>query len=192
LGEYASVPSRFVVAEELALLVPQQGLAGLHLVPQAVDSPYTKDYDSYPGNYPPQWAERFEVSRWGFFAARFGEERVGGAALAWRSPDVDLLEGRLDLAVLWDLRVAAAAQRRGVGSALFRAAEEWAASQGAVQLKVETQNVNVVACRFYQRQGCTLGAINRFAYSDLPDEVQLLWYKDLPRAAHGLPEPERA
>ena len=46
-------------------------------------------------------------------------------------------------------------------------------------MKVETQNVNVPACRFYARQGCVLGAINRFAYPDLPDEVQLLWYKTL-------------
>jgi hypothetical protein len=27
--------------------------------------------------------------------------------------------------------------------------------------------------------GCTLGAIDRFAYLDLPDEVQLIWVKQL-------------
>jgi hypothetical protein len=53
------------------------------------------------------------------------------------------------------------------------------------QLKVETQNINVPACRFYARQGCVLGVIDRFAYPTLPDEVQLLWYKDLPSAIHG-------
>jgi hypothetical protein len=46
-------------------------------------------------------------------------------------------------------------------------------------LEVETQNVNVPACRFYARMGCTLGAINCFAYADAPDEVQLRWYKPL-------------
>jgi len=46
-------------------------------------------------------------------------------------------------------------------------------------MNVETQNVNVPACRFYVSQGCYLGAIRRFAYAELPDEVQLLWYRDL-------------
>lgn len=35
------------------------------------------------------------------------------------------------------------------------------------------------ACRFYARQGCTLGALHRYAYPTLPDEAQLLWYKPL-------------
>jgi hypothetical protein len=44
---------------------------------------------------------------------------------------------------------------------------------------VETQNVNVGACRFYVAQGCSLGSAHRYAYENHPDEVQLLWYKDL-------------
>jgi hypothetical protein len=46
-------------------------------------------------------------------------------------------------------------------------------------LKIETQNVNAAACRFYRKMGCTLGAIDRFAYDELPGEVQLLWQKEL-------------
>jgi GNAT superfamily N-acetyltransferase len=90
-----------------------------------------------------------------------------------------MLEGRRDLAVLWDLRVAPQVRGRGVGAALFGAVADWAVGQGCRQLKVETQNTNVAACRFYARQGCVLGALNRFAYPDLPEEVQLLWYKVL-------------
>jgi GNAT superfamily N-acetyltransferase len=96
-----------------------------------------------------------------------------------RTKDLDLLERRVDLAVIWDLRVGPAYRGRGVGSALFAAAQSWAKAQNCRQLKVETQNVNVTACRFYLRQGCTLGCINRFAYPLLPEEVQLLWYKDI-------------
>jgi hypothetical protein len=44
---------------------------------------------------------------------------------------------------------------------------------------VETQNSNAAACRFYARQGCVLLAANRGAYVELPDEIQLLWYKEL-------------
>ena len=62
---------------------------------------------------------------------------------------------------------------------LFRAAEEWARQKKCRQLKVETQNINMPACRFYHRMGCHLGAVDRYAYADFPDEVMLIWRKDL-------------
>jgi ribosomal protein S18 acetylase RimI-like enzyme len=77
--------------------------------------------------------------------------------------------------------VSPAARGRGAGRALFAAAEGWARARGCRELKVETQNVNVPACRFYMRQGCALGAVNRGAYPGLTGEIQLLWYKDLTR-----------
>jgi hypothetical protein len=46
-------------------------------------------------------------------------------------------------------------------------------------LKVETQNTNAPACRFYARHGFELRVVNRAAYPTLPDEIQLFWYKDL-------------
>jgi ribosomal protein S18 acetylase RimI-like enzyme len=75
--------------------------------------------------------------------------------------------------------VAPDARGRGVGGALFRAADAWAASRGCRRLEVETQNVNVGACRFYARQGCALAAIDRLAYPELPDETMLLWCREL-------------
>ena len=82
--------------------------------------------------------------------------------------------------VLWDLRGRSPEARRlGIGSDLFAATERWAIARGCRQLKVETQNVNVAACEFYSSRGCQLGAIHRFAYPDLPHEVQFLWYKNL-------------
>ncbi|MFZ4395340.1 MAG: GNAT family N-acetyltransferase [Kiritimatiellia bacterium] len=47
------------------------------------------------------------------------------------------------------------------------------------RLKVETQNINVPACRFYTKHGFTLGAINRYAYTEFPDEIELIWCKEL-------------
>ena len=91
-----------------------------------------------------------------------------------------MLEGRRDLAVLWDIRVSPDVRRQGVGSALFERVETWAQLHACRQLKVETQNSNVRACRFCERQGCRLRAIHRAAYPEVPDEIQLLWYKDLP------------
>jgi GNAT superfamily N-acetyltransferase len=112
-------------------------------------------------------------------AARLEGRRVGGALIAFSTDGVHMLEGRSDLAVLWDLRVSPELRRSGVGSALFAETEAWARARGCRQLKIETQNVNVPACKFYASRGCVLASIHRFAYPDLPEEVQLFWYKEL-------------
>ena len=41
------------------------------------------------------------------------------------------------------------------------------------------ENVHVRACELYARNGCELRAVRHAAYPDLPEEIQLLWYKDL-------------
>ena len=65
-----------------------------------------------------------------------------------------MLEGRSDLAALWDIRIQPDYRRRGIGSRLFRRAGEWGAgAKGSRQLKIETQNINVAACKFYARPG---------------------------------------
>lgn len=178
LAEYAAVPVSFEVRTVLDLTVAEDGFGGFLLSERPVDVPYVKDYDALDGG-PARWPERFDLSAWGLLAARLDGRMAGGAAVAFGTPEVEMLEGRWDLAVLWDIRVAPDARGQGVGGALFRAAEGWASSRGCRQLKVETQSINVPACRFYARQGCVLGAIHRFAYPDLPHEVQLLWYRDL-------------
>lgn len=180
LREYAGVPIAFEVRSVLDVAEQGAGPAGFLLTERRLAAPYVKDYDAIPGEHPVGWAERFDVSRWGVFAAWAERRRVGGAVVAFRTPGLDMLEGRDDLAVLWDIRVAPEARGQAVGSALFRAAEAWARARGCRQLKVETQNVNVAACRFYARQGCVLAAAHRDAYPGLPDEIQLLWYKYLP------------
>ena len=184
LAEYGRIPIAFEVRSVLECTPRERGLAGFDLVERPVAMPWTKDYDAIAGDAPARWARRFDVSRWGLLSAREpsapeGAPWLGGATIAFDTPGVHMLEERRDLAVLWDLRVRPDVRARGVGATLFRAAEAWAAARGCRWLKVETQNVNVPACRFYAAQGCTLGAIHRFAYAELPDEVQLLWYRDL-------------
>lgn len=173
LREYARVPTAFTVRSVLDVAEPAGG--GFVLTERRLDASWVKDYDAIPGEHPAGWAERFDASRWGVLAARVERRRVGGAVVAFRTPGLSMLDGRGDLAVLWDIRVAPEARGRGVGAALFRAAEAWARARGCRRLKVETQNVNVPACRFYARQGCVLAAVHRDAYPGLPDEIQLLW-----------------
>jgi GNAT superfamily N-acetyltransferase len=179
LAEYASVPIAFEVQSILQIELVDGGLGGMLLRQAPVAVPYVKDYDSY-GELPTDWPERFDVSNWGFFLATVAGKPVGAAAVAFDTSGVFMLESRRDLSVLWDLRVQPAF--RGAGIPLFRYAAEWSRKHGCLQMKIETQNVNVPACRFYQRMGCQLGEIRRFGYAAVPGvahEVMLNWYLNL-------------
>jgi ribosomal protein S18 acetylase RimI-like enzyme len=59
------------------------------------------------------------------------------------------------------------------------------ARRGALMMKVETQNVNTSAVRFYQRHGYTVEREVPGAYLEFPDERQLFLYKRL--TAAGIP-----
>jgi GNAT superfamily N-acetyltransferase len=178
LSEYTRIPSRFEVRSVLDIKLIDGGLGGMTLREVQVE-PYVKDYDAY-GETPEDWPKRFDVSNWGFFLAKAGETTAGAAAVAFDTTGVFMLEARRDLSVLWDIRVRP--EYRGVGIPLFRYAVEWSRKRGCKQMKVETQNVNVPACRFYQRMGCQLGEIRRFGYAVVPSvaqEVMLNWYYNL-------------
>lgn len=179
LGEYALVPIAFEVGRVFDVTPCGDRAVGFVLSERALEVPYMKDYDAVEEESPAYWPDRFDMSNWGLFAARAEGRRVGGAAVAFNTPGVDMLEGRKDLAVLWDIRVSPEVRGQGIGPALFKAVEAWAIARGCRQLKVETQNINVRACIFYERQGCELAAVNHLAYPEFPNEAQLFWYKNL-------------
>jgi ribosomal protein S18 acetylase RimI-like enzyme len=176
LATYADVPIAFRVDEVLDVERAVRG--DVPLGARRVDGQVIKDYDAIPGNHPREWWTRHRVATWGIFAARIGATRVGGAVVV--AGDAQLMpDGRGDEAVLWDIRVLPAARRRGVGAALLAAAEAWARARRRRTLTVETQDVNVPACRFYAANGFTLRSVRRGAYAALPAEVQLIWAKEL-------------
>ena len=164
LPEYARVPIVFTVDCVLDVTNRDDGPRGFALSERRLEVPYEKDYDAIPGEGPLQWPRRFNLSNWAFFMARCARV-VGGAAVAFDTLGLTMLEGRRDLAVLWDIRVSPDARRQSVGSALLERVEAWAQLHGCRQLKIETQNTNVRACRFYKRRGCQLRAIHRAALS---------------------------
>ncbi len=180
LSLYATIPISFMAESELRVDLIDGGLGGFRFIEEKV-TPYLKyddDDDDVLG-----WAKQYDVSKWGVFIAFDGDRPVAGAAVA-----VDIPAGMTtpfeseDIATLWDLRVHPDERRRGVGSRIFRHAADWARQKGYRQLKIETQNVNVPACRFYAKQGCQLGAIHRYGYAGCPDvahEAMLLWYLEL-------------
>ncbi|MBT2189358.1 GNAT family N-acetyltransferase [Sphingobium nicotianae] len=154
---------------------------GFDLVERTIATPYIKDYDGIAGNRPGSWVERFDLSHWGLLLARADEQNVGSALIAFDAADLDMLEGRHDLAVIWDLRVLATAREQGIGTRLIATAESWAKQHGCNEIRVETQNINLAACRCYARAGFRLIRANEDAYPEHPDETQLIWTKRLER-----------
>jgi len=177
LEAYAGVSIAFTVDRRLRLELLDDGLRGMSFSEEDVDLPWLKDYDA--AEHPARWAVWWDVSNWTSFVAYDGDQRVGGAIMAWKTPGVNFLRRRTDFAALWDLRVAPEYRGRGIGKQLFERGVAWAGAKGCRFIKIETQNINVRACRFYQARGCRLGSIDRYAYHDFPDEVQLIWYLDL-------------
>lgn len=167
LGRYGRIPIEFCVRERWTP-------GGFELVAD----PWRKEYDA-PGNRPLDWHLHFDLTHWGLFVVQ-GEGRViGGAAVCFDTPGVDLLEGRADLAYVWDLRVALDFRGQGIGARLWKHVEAWCRANGIRELRVETQDINAPACRFYARMGCELLSVNPRAYPELPDEIQLIWGKQL-------------
>jgi GNAT superfamily N-acetyltransferase len=178
LSEYGKIPISFEVRTVLDVQLPDGGLKGIRLAERPAAHPWIKDYDAFKGEGPTRWADHWKVENWGVISAFLEGARVGGCAIAHDTPGLRKLEDQKDIAVLWDIRVAPDCRGKGIGGRLVEASIEWAKRRRCRLLKVETQNVNVPACRLYAKHGFTLGVINRYAYPQLPDEVELIWYRE--------------
>ena len=155
------------------------GLGGFRLTETPIE-PFVKDLGVY--GIVSDFEKRFDISNWAFFMAFDGEKPVGGAVIASRTEGVNMLSGRDDLAVLWDFRVDDDYRNQGVGQALFNMAAKWSKNQGLIQMKIECQNNNIVACKFYQKQGAVLSIIDEYAYYHTPQfrhEAQFIWFLNL-------------
>lgn len=80
-------------------------------------------------------------------------------------------------AFIEDICVAKSARRHGVGTALIRKAIEWARESGLKGLALETQDNNLLACRFYAKCGFVIGAVNTMLYRNFDnEEFAVFWY----------------
>lgn len=179
LAEYEKISIAFEVKTRFRVELLNDGLGGVKLTEETVEKPYVKDYDPFDTEKPSRWHEHFNLENWGILIAFDGAKKIGGAAIAWNTPEVNMLEGREDLACLWDLRVAPEYRGQGVGKLLFENSVNWARQRNCRLFKVETQNVNVPACLFYAAQGCHLGGFNLHAYPPEMNEIQLFWYRKI-------------
>ena len=86
------------------------------------------------------------------------------------------------LGYIEDIAVDEAYRRRGAGQTLLQRAVEWARDRQLPGLMLETQDVNVDACRLYERCGFILSGFDRRLYMGFPDvsgETALFWYYPL-------------
>lgn len=92
--------------------------------------------------------------------------------------------GRLVLRQDWngyafieDICVARKARGQGVGSALIGKAVEWAKERGLSGVALETQDNNLLACRFYRKMGFQIGGVNTLFYRNFHNpETAIFWY----------------
>ena len=87
-----------------------------------------------------------------------------------------------NLAFVDDLAVDAEWRGTGAAQRLMQQATIWTKDKGLPGIRLETQTTNVTACRFYLRQGFTLGGYDRHLYEGLSPgarETALFFYRFL-------------
>lgn len=80
-------------------------------------------------------------------------------------------------AFIEDICVSQSARGQGIGTALIQKAAEWAKGAELDGLALETQDNNLLACRFYLKCGFVIGGVNTMLYKNFqPDEMAIYWY----------------
>lgn len=80
-------------------------------------------------------------------------------------------------AFIEDICVAQSVRGQGVGTALMQKAIEWAKDSDLQGLALETQDNNLLACRFYAKCGFSIGGVDTLLYKNLVnEETAVFWY----------------
>ena len=163
MGDAYGLDGSFLVEFELDLFA-EHGVIRYRIVPVP---PYVKRYEKGDLTAHPDAA-----GTWVFVAFLDG-------SLAGR---IVLSEGWNRYAWVEDIAVDAGHRRAGVGRALMDRAIAWAVERGLPGIRLETQNNNVPACKFYESCGFRLGGFDRDLYRGLDEattEIALFWYLPL-------------
>ena len=84
-------------------------------------------------------------------------------------------------AFIEDICISRHVRGKGIGTILVEKADAWARETGLSGLALETQDNNLLACRFYAKCGFAIGAVNTMLYRNFEkpwcDEIAIFWYK---------------
>ena len=86
VDQYCDIPISFRVESEYRLEPCADSTLGFTLTEEAVDQPYTKNYDDEEGERARSWL-RWDISNWGFLSANEDGLCVGAAAVAFKTED---------------------------------------------------------------------------------------------------------
>ncbi|MBP3522943.1 MAG: GNAT family N-acetyltransferase [Clostridia bacterium] len=176
---YDKVSMNVNVHSEYKVKRINNGLGGLVLEEVSVE-PYIKDLSIY--ERPTEYENAFDITNWRFFMAFDGDIPVGAMTVVGKTDGLNMLYGREDACVLWDIRVADEYKHNGIGQKLLDMGVLAAKKDGYQQMIIECQNNNVPACKFYQKQGAALSKIDMYAYylePEVRNEIQFIWYLDI-------------
>lgn len=179
LSLYDKVSMNVNVHSEYRVKRINNGLGGFILEEVPVE-PYIKDLSIY--ERAAEYENQFDISNWRFYMAFDGDVPVGAMTVAGETKGLNMLYGRTDACVLWDIRVADAYKHKGIGHRLLDIGIANAKKDGYRQMIIECQNNNVPACKFYQKQGAELSKIDMYAYylePEIREEIQFVWYRRL-------------
>ncbi len=128
---------------------------------------YRQFYDCPPDhNAAKRWlTTNLKEARSTIFVADTGFELLGFTQLYPALCSVDLV----NYFVLYDLFVAEAARRRGIGRSLMNAASEWATVEGAARIDLETAHDNAPGQSLYRSLGYELDDVFLKFSLDLSD-----------------------
>lgn len=69
-------------------------------------------------------------------------------------------------------------RNKGIGKKLLKEAERWAKEKNLIGLSLEAQDDNLIACRFYSKEGMVLGGVDALKQTYNPEiDKTLYWYK---------------
>ena len=110
--------------------------------------------------------------------------------VAYIAYDEEYCVGQILIAKTWnnyahieDISVTTAYRGQGIGTMLLGKAETWANANNLNALSLECQDNNVLASRFYTKNGFAIGGVNTELYAMLGEpyasEIAVFWYKKL-------------
>lgn len=164
-GDVAQLAEGFYAFEVRSVFI--EPFDGSDLIESTLAVPYEKIYD---------------------FDATSLKEHIGNAEAAlFVVDDLDFRpRGYIAVSHFWngyasidDLAVDQGLRRLGAAKLLMNAAANWAQQEGLAGLRLETQNNNVAACKFYKQYGFILGGYDQYLYSGIQTEgteTALFWY----------------
>ncbi len=176
LNKYQEISIAFTSDTVLDFEAIDNGLGGFKVIERKVE-PFKKDYDD-DGDVSSSIIN-FDLSNWKMIAIEEDNKFIAGAIIAFNTKGINLLRGRDDLFVVWDIRINENYRYQGLGTKIFDYIKKIAKENGVNEIQIETQNNNVNACRFYKNQGASIIKIDKQAYSDYKDETQIIWSIDL-------------